>query len=80
MTTLGVGKPQPPTIELLAQYAILLDQVLHRGHLVATQPAGDSENQELKRRRTHTEPTPTRGAETSEVPTPLKRSLTFVSF
>jgi hypothetical protein len=56
---LGVGEPQATVAELLAQDAVLLLEVLDDLALAAVHPAGEHQQQELKRRGRHTgHPTP----------------------
>ena len=46
---LGVGQPKRSTAELLAEDAILLSQIVDQILLVAIQPSGQGEDEELQR-------------------------------
>jgi hypothetical protein len=69
--TLGIGEAQPLALQLLSQDAILSDEVLHHGDLLAVQPASHRENQELERQAGHG-----REAYRAKVPKPPGRRST----
>src|SRR5947209_7161663 len=52
-SSLLVAEPQPPTRNLFAQDPILLFQIVDDGELAPIDPAGEQEEQELKRAAFH---------------------------
>jgi hypothetical protein len=59
---LVIGEPQATVAELLAQDAVLLLEVLDDLALAAVHPAGEHQQQELKRRGRHARPSYARSA------------------